>query len=68
MDPRLHPLIVCRRPYTGRVDSGLFWGRAEQPCTNAMFMPGLGPRSLGWQGHLDFAQAMRDAGHPSPCS
>ena len=30
----------------------------------AMFMPGLGPRSLGWQGHLDFAQAMRDAGHP----
>ena len=29
-----------------------------------MFMPGLGPRSLGWQGHLDFAQAMRDAGHP----
>ena len=30
----------------------------------AMFMPGLSPHSLGWQVHQDFAQAMRDVGHP----
>ena len=30
----------------------------------AMFMPGLNTHSLGWQMHLDFAQAMRDLGHP----
>ena len=28
-----------------------------------MFMPGLTPRSLGWQVHLDFADAVRGLGH-----
>ena len=29
----------------------------------AMFMPGLNTHSLGWQVHLDFADAMRALGH-----
>ena len=29
----------------------------------AMFMPSLGPAALGWQVHLDFADAVRSAGH-----
>ena len=29
----------------------------------AMFMPGLNTHSLGWQVHLDFAEAMRALGH-----
>ena len=35
MDPRLHHLIVCRRPYPGRVANRSFWDRAGQLCTNA---------------------------------
>ena len=35
MDPRLHHLIVCCRPYPGRVANRSFWDRAGQLCTNA---------------------------------